>query len=117
MAEVGDGLEVRGEPAGEPHQLDVALRLALQAAARLDTVQVAVDVELQQDRGVVRGSAGGCRIDAFKTQCMQIQFLDEGIDNSHRVVFAYIVVKALWQQSDLLSILAFDESLHVAALQ
>ena len=117
MTEVGDGLEVRSESAGEPHQLDIALRLALQAPARLDTIQVAVDIELQQDRGVVRGSTGGCRIDAFKTQCMKIQFFDEGIDNSHRVVFADIVVKALWQQSDLLSILAFDESLHVVALQ
>ncbi|MDR6539208.1 hypothetical protein J2739_005004 [Variovorax soli] len=48
---------------------------------------------------------------------MQMQFLDEGIDNSHRVVFADIVVEALRQQSDLLSVLAFDESLHVAALQ
>jgi hypothetical protein len=48
---------------------------------------------------------------------MQIQFLDEGIDDSHRVVFADIVVKALWQQSDLMTVLAFDESLHVAALQ
>ena len=44
-------------------------------------------------------------------------FLDKGIDDSHRVVFADIVVKALWQQSDLLSIPAFDESLHVAALK
>jgi hypothetical protein len=48
---------------------------------------------------------------------MEIQFLDERIDHTHRVVFADIVVKALWQQSDLLSVLAFDESLHVAALQ
>jgi hypothetical protein len=53
VTEVGDGLEVRSEPAGEPHQLDIALRLALQAAARLDTVQVAVDVELEQDRRVI----------------------------------------------------------------
>jgi hypothetical protein len=117
VAEVGDGLEVRSEPAGEPHQLDVALRLALQAAALLDTVQVAVDVELQQDRGVVRGPTGGCRIDAFEAQCKEIQLLDEGIDDSHRVVFADIVVKALWQQSDLLPVLAFDESLHVVALR
>jgi hypothetical protein len=35
LAEVGDGLVVRRELAGQPHQLDVALRLALQPAARL----------------------------------------------------------------------------------
>ena len=112
VAEVGDGLEVRRQPAGEPHQFDVALRLALQAAARLDAIQIAVDVELQQDRRVVRRATGGCRFNAVEPQCMEIEFFDERINDSYRVVFADIVVKALWQQSDLLSVLAFNESLH-----
>ena len=41
-AEVGDGLEVGGEPAGQPDQLDVALRFALEAAAGRDAVEVAI---------------------------------------------------------------------------
>ena len=61
--------------------------------------------------------AGCCRIDAFEAQCLEVQLLDERIDDPHRVVFADIVVKALSQQSDLMTVLAFDESLHVAALQ
>ena len=35
LAEVRDRLEVRRQAAGEPHQLDIALGLALQAPARL----------------------------------------------------------------------------------
>jgi hypothetical protein len=47
-AEIGNGLEVRREPTGEPHQLDVALALAFQAAAGLNAIEIAVDVDLQQ---------------------------------------------------------------------
>jgi hypothetical protein len=41
FAEVGNGLEVRHQPSGQPHQFDVALRLALQPTAGLDAIQVA----------------------------------------------------------------------------
>jgi hypothetical protein len=44
--EVGDGLEVRCQAARQPHQLDVALALMLQAPAALHPIQVAVDVDL-----------------------------------------------------------------------
>lgn len=47
-AEVCNGLEVGGEPAGQPHQLHVALAFAFQSAAGLNTVEVAVEVQLQQ---------------------------------------------------------------------
>jgi len=50
VTEVGDGLEVGRQAAGEPHQFDVALSLALQAAAGLDPVEIAVDVELRAER-------------------------------------------------------------------
>jgi hypothetical protein len=41
LPEVRDCLEVRRQPAGQSHQLNVAVRLALQPAARLDAVEVA----------------------------------------------------------------------------
>ena len=40
LAEVGNGLEVWHQASRQPHDLDVALRLALQPAAGLDPVQV-----------------------------------------------------------------------------
>src|SRR5438552_10582721 len=54
LAEVSNGLEVRHQTSSQPHELDVALRLALQPTAGLDAIQVAVDVELQQHRRVIR---------------------------------------------------------------
>ncbi len=52
-AEVGDGLEVGRKLAGQPHQLDVAARLALQPPARLHLVEIAVEIELQQRRRMI----------------------------------------------------------------
>jgi hypothetical protein len=43
---------------------------------------------------------------------LKIQFLDEGVDHSYRVVFADIAIKTFRQPRDLLSVFAFDESLH-----
>ena len=47
LAEVGDGLVVGGQTLGEPHQLDIAPRFALQASAGRDCIEIAVNVELQ----------------------------------------------------------------------
>ena len=43
---------------------------------------------------------------------LKIQFINEDVDDAHGVVFADIVVETLGQQNNLLSIFAFDESLH-----
>ena len=57
LAKVGDGLVIGSQASGEPHQLDIAASLALQSAARLHPVEIAVDVELEQDGGMVRRTA------------------------------------------------------------
>jgi hypothetical protein len=56
-------------------------------------------------------ATGCCRIDALEASTCRSN-LDEGIDNTHWVVLADIPVKAIRQQSDVLTVLAFDESLH-----
>jgi hypothetical protein len=50
-AEVGDRLEVGHQSAGQPHELDVALgRLPFEPPARLDAIEIAVEVDLQKRR-------------------------------------------------------------------
>jgi ParB family transcriptional regulator, chromosome partitioning protein len=49
----GLALEDRRQTAGEPHQLNIALAFTFQAAARLDPVHVAVDIDLQQNRWMI----------------------------------------------------------------
>src|SRR5664279_1275810 len=94
VPEVGDGLEVRRQAPGQPHQFDIALGFALEPAAGLDAVEVAVDVDLEQDRRVVGRPARrrGCR--AFEAQSLQVELVDERIDDAHRVVFTDVVVKS-----------------------
>src|SRR5438270_13658100 len=40
LAEVGNRLEVRGEPPSKPHQLDIALRFPFEPPARLHAVEI-----------------------------------------------------------------------------
>jgi hypothetical protein len=48
LAEIGYRFEIRHQAAGQPDELDVALALPLKAPARLDTMEVSVDVDFQQ---------------------------------------------------------------------
>ncbi|MND42846.1 hypothetical protein D3C80_336300 [compost metagenome] len=112
FAEVGDGLEVRHQATGQPHQFDVALRLAFKAPARLDAVEIAVDVDLQHDCRVVSRSAGFSGDSAFKTQGDQVKFINEDIDNTHRIGVADVIVQALGEQGTLTSVFTLNEAFH-----
>src|SRR5262245_25581059 len=47
LAEVGNRLVIRNKAAQEPQHLQVATGLALQLTARLNSVEIAIDVQLQ----------------------------------------------------------------------
>jgi hypothetical protein len=94
-AEIGNRLEVWRHAPGQRHQLDIALRLALEPAAGWDAVQVAVDIQLQQDRRRVAGALRVRRDRRFKAERSEIQFFDERLDYANRVVLANVVVQAL----------------------
>jgi hypothetical protein len=82
------------------------------AAAGLNAVEVAVDVDLEQDRRVVGRSARRGRFGTLEAQVSQLEFFDERIDDADRVVLTDVVIKALGQQLDLATVFAFDEPLH-----
>src|SRR5258708_7008449 len=63
LAEVGDGFVIRRQPSGQPHHLNIAAGLALQPPARLDPVEIAINVELEHRRRMVRRPPGRCSID------------------------------------------------------
>ena len=112
LAKVGDGLEVRRQALGQPHQLDVALRLALQPAARRDLVDVAVDVDLQQQTRVIAGPARRLRHNPLEPQRPQVQLVDEHVDHPDRVLLRHIVVQIVRKQNALPAILTLDEATH-----
>jgi hypothetical protein len=61
----------------------------------MDAVEIAVDVYLQQDRGVVSGTACVSRNSTVKTQRNQLEFVDKNVDYAHRIGIADVVVEAL----------------------
>lgn len=75
LAEIGDGLEIWHEAPGQPHQFDVTLGLSLQASARRNAVEIAVEIDLQQRRRMVSRPPGGLGDNTVEAQCRQIQFV------------------------------------------
>ena len=78
----------------QPHHLDVAPSLALKAAARLDPIEIAVDVELQQHRRMIRGSAGHLGLDTVEPKLGKIEFVHKDVDHPNRIVLADPVSQA-----------------------
>lgn len=68
LPEPRDRLEIRAKPTGEPDQFEIAFRLALKSPARLDPIEVAVDVDLQQYGRMVSWASIEAAVDALETQ-------------------------------------------------
>src|SRR5713101_4865847 len=95
FAEIGDGFVIRYEPSRQPHHFQIAAGLTLQPPARLDSVEIAVDVELEHRRRMIRGPAGRCRIDAIEPEVAEFQRIDEHIDRANRIALADPIIEAL----------------------
>jgi len=76
-------LKVRRQSAGQPHQFDIALGLPFEPPARLDAIEIAVEIDLQQRRGMISRPTRRFRNDALKPQRPQIQLVDEDVDHPH----------------------------------
>ena len=77
FAEIGDGFEVWSQAARQPHRLDVALTLPLEPAARLNAVEIAVNINLRHHRGMIGWPSRLLGIDGAKTKLAEIKLIDE----------------------------------------
>ena len=107
-AEIGDGLEVRGEPPQEPHQFDVAVGLLLQPAAGANAVEVAVQVEPEQVAGIVPRPPGLGRHGPLEAQSPQIEMGHKGLEEADGVVEGDVVVEHIGEEDRLGAIDAGD---------
>src|SRR5205807_9218465 len=62
LAKIGYRFEIRCQAASQPDELDVALALPLKAPTRLNTIEIAIDVDLQQCRGMISRPTGRVRL-------------------------------------------------------
>src|SRR6267143_5383935 len=103
FAEIGDGFVIRNEPSRQPHHFQIAASLTLQPPARLDPVEIAVNVELEHRRRMIRGPASRCRVDAIEPEVAEFQRIDEHIDRANSIALAHPIIKAFRQQRRLLA--------------
>jgi hypothetical protein len=112
FAEVRDRLVIRCEPTQQPHDLDIASSFSFEPPARLNPVQIAVNVKLKENRGVVRGPTSCRRLHSLKAHLSQIERIDKHIDHANRVALVNEVIEAFGQQRPLPTIRLFNEAPH-----
>jgi hypothetical protein len=85
---------VGNQPTREPHDLNIAGGLTFKSPARLNPVEITVDIELQKQRRMVRGPAGDLGINPVEPQIGQIEFINKYVDHTNRIVLANPVFQA-----------------------
>src|SRR6267142_4052026 len=100
------------EPPGQPHHFQIAASLTLQPPARLDPVEIAVDVKLEHRRRMIGRPAGRCRIDTVKPEVAEFQRIDEHIDRPNRIALVDPILKAFRQQRRLPAIQSRHKAWH-----
>ncbi len=80
--------------------------------ARLDPVEIGVDIELQQIRRMIARPAGRPRRNPVKPQAAKIELIDKNIDHPHRVVVTDSVFQPLGKQKVLRALHLLDKTLH-----
>src|SRR5205814_6556502 len=71
------------------------LRFAFQPPAGLNAVEIAVEVNLQQRRGMIGRPARRRRRHSRKPQGGKVQFVDEDLNHPNRVLLADVILQAM----------------------
>jgi hypothetical protein len=104
LAEIGNRLVIRNQPTGEPHHLNIAPALALKPAARLNPIEITIDVELEHHRRMVRRPADGLGINPAKPKPGQIEPPDKDINHANRIILANLIFQAFRKKGALAAI-------------
>src|SRR5208283_2423799 len=81
-------------------------------SARLNPIEIAVNIELQQHRWMIRRPTGRFGIDPAKAKLAQIELLDKDVNHPNRIVLADPVFQAFRKQRALPAIRARNKALH-----
>src|SRR5262249_14091417 len=77
------------------------MALALEPPARLHAIEIAVDVELEVDRGEIPGPSDAQGPAGLEAQFLQINPVNDRIDDANRIILADPVIEAPRQQRQL----------------
>jgi hypothetical protein len=103
-----DPNEYRCEPAQQPHQLNIAMRLVLYFTAGTNLVQISIDVQLQQITRLIGRPTCFLGSGRLKTQRLQIQAIDIDINATNGVRIVKVVVYTFGEKPDLSAVKPID---------
>src|SRR5258708_13233415 len=103
-AKIGDGLETWNEPSRQPFHFQIAASLTFQPPARLDPVEIAIDIKLEHRRRMISRPAGRCRGDAIEPQLAQFPRRYEHTDRPTALPLPHPPTKPFPPQRPLLHI-------------
>ena len=112
LAEISNHLVIGNQPSEQPYDFQVAAGLALKPPARLNPVEIPVNIKLQKNRRVVGRPACRCRLDAFEAEISQIERIDKAINYTNGIALLDPLIEAFRQQRRLSAIGTLNEALH-----
>ena len=112
LAEIGNHLVIGNEPSEQPYDFQVAAGLALKPPARLNPIEIPVNVKLQKNRRVVGRPPCRCRLDAFEAEIGQIERVDKAINHTNGIALLDRLIETFRQQRRLSAIGTLNEALH-----
>ena len=101
LPEIRNRLVVGDKPAHKPHHLNVAPGVTLEPAARLNPVEIAVNIELQQHRRMIRRPTGHLGINPTEPQLGKIECIDKDVDHPNGIILVNPVFQAVRKQRAL----------------
>src|SRR5215212_5880826 len=108
FAKIGDRLEIRPELFEQPHQLKIASRLAFEETRGAKSVEIAIDIQLEQISRMVGWAAKRCGHGAEKAQFLQIELINEGINEADWIVVRDILIERRRKEEDRVTLDALN---------
>lgn len=93
---------IRHQATGQPHHFNIPPGFTFQATARLNSVEVTVNMKLQHNRRMKTLPARRQWINPAKTQITQIKFIDKDINKANRIVPANEIIQSFGEDGALL---------------
>jgi hypothetical protein len=84
------------------------MAFAFEEAAGADTVEVAVDIQLQEIAGILGGTAGRGGHGTAKAECLKVKLIDERVNEANRIVRRDILVEGRREEEERVTLGTLD---------
>src|SRR6266545_2979632 len=108
FAKIGDRLEIRRELFEQPHELNIASRLAFEETRGAQSVEIAIDIQLEQISWMVGGTATWCSHGAEKAELVKLKLINKGINEADWIVVGDIFIERRRKEYECVTLDALD---------